>query len=287
MSPLALGLVLAAACCHATWNLLAKGAKDTVAFTWLFTACSVVLYLPLAAGMMVWARPDLDAGKAGLVLVSAGLQIVYFLLLGWGYRAGDLSLVYPLARGTGPLLATAGAMLLFGERPSALALAGAGLVVGGMLMMTAPRRLSQARGSGRAVAFALATGACIATYTLWDKRVVAVVPPVILNYGMDLVRTLALAPVALRTPARRAAVLAEWRAQPRNVIGVAVLAPLAYLFVLTALTMSPVSYVAPAREVSILLGAILGARLLREGDATRRLAGAAAIGAGVIALALG
>lgn len=287
MSPLALALVLTAACCHATWNLLAKGARDTVAFTWAFTAGSVVLYLPLAIAVMLWARPPLAAAAAGLVLVSALLQLAYFLLLGRGYRTGDLSLVYPLARGTGPLLATTAAVVVFGERPSRLALAGAGLVVGGVLVMATPRRLHLTPGAGRAAAYALATGACIAAYTLWDKRAVAVVPPVLLNYGVDLVRALALAPVALGTAGRRRAVLAEWRGQPGKVLGVAALAPLAYMLVLTALTMSPVSYVAPAREVSILLGAALGARLLREADARRRLAGAAAIGAGVVALALG
>lgn len=287
MTPFALALILVAAIAHATWNLLAKGARDSVAFSWLFAAGSAALYLPLALGAIFWLRPEIDGRWPVLIGVSASLHLVYYLLLGQGYRAGDLSLVYPLARGTGPLLATIAAILIFGERPSILALGGAGLVVSGVLLMALPARLKLQEGAGRAAAYAVATGAVIAIYTLWDKRGVSVVPPLLYTWGIDLTRASLLAPLALATSERRRAVAKEWRYNRRAVLVVAILGPAAYILVLTALATSTVSYVAPAREISIVAGALLGARLLREGDAGRRLLGAATIVAGVIALALG
>jgi drug/metabolite transporter (DMT)-like permease len=287
MPAAAVGLLLAAAVAHATWNFLAKGATGTVAFTFAFTSLAQVVYLPLAIIVLVWTGQDLGP-KAWLFMgVSGALNLVYFVLLIEGYRTGDLSLVYPLARGTGPALAVVGAIVIFSERPSALALVGAALVVGGILVMSlSPHALRSAEAT-RSVAFALATGLCIATYTLWDNEGVSFVTPVVYNYGLDLARALLMAPIALATPAARAAVRDVFREQTRAVVGVAVLAPGAYIMVLAALRLAPVSYVAPAREVSILIGALLGLRLLGEGDAARRLAGAAAIAAGVSALALG
>ncbi|HZP57624.1 MAG TPA: EamA family transporter [Dehalococcoidia bacterium] len=287
MPAAAVGLLLAAAVAHATWNFLAKGATGTVAFTFAFTSLAQVVYLPLAIVVLAWTGQDLGP-KAWLFMgVSGALNLVYFVLLIEGYRTGDLSLVYPLARGTGPALAVVGAIVIFSERPSALALVGAALVVGGILVMSlSPHALRSAEAT-RSVAFALATGLCIATYTLWDNEGVSFVTPVVYNYGLDLARALLMAPIALATPAARAAVRDVFREQTRAVVGVAVLAPGAYIMVLAALRLAPVSYVAPAREVSILIGALLGLRLLGEGDAARRLAGAAAIAAGVSALALG
>lgn len=267
--------------------MLAKGARDTVAFTWLFTALSVVIYLPVVLTVIIVTHPHPGTRAFLFMGISGSLHLCYYLLLSYGYRLGDLSLVYPIARGTGPVLATIGAIILLGERPTALAIAGGLTVVGGVLLMAAPRRLRGDRATSRAVRFALATGCFIATYTLWDKGGVALIAPVLYEWGTDFSRAVLFAPIAVRTAARRRAVVAEFRARPGAAVGVAVLSPLAYLMVLTALSVSRVSYVAPAREVGILIGGVLGARLLSEGDAARRLAGAAAIVAGIIALALG
>ncbi len=159
MTGFTLALVLVSALAHASWNLLAKRAGGGPAFTWLFHALSVAASAPLVLLLLLLQRPPLGVVEVGFMVGSAALHLVYFLLLGRGYRAGDLSLVYPLARGTGPLLA--------------------------------------------------------------------------------------------------------------------------------ALAVSPVSYVAPAREIGILVGAAMGSRLLKEGEASRRLAGAAAMVLGVVAIALG
>jgi drug/metabolite transporter (DMT)-like permease len=287
MSIAALALLLTAALGHATWNYLAKGARNDLAFSFAFVACSAVVYAPLAAGVIAFGDPELRPEALLFVGVSGFFHIAYYFMLTQGYRVGDLSLVYPLARGTGPVLAVGGAILIYSERPSGLALAGAALVTAGILVMSWPRNTDSTKDVGLSVAFALATGACTAVYTLWDKKGVDVLTPVLYSYGLDIARTAIFAPFALATVASRAAVVDAWRTQRRALIGIAVLSPAAYMLVLAALKLAPVSHVAPAREVSILFGAILGLRLLGEGDAPRRIAGAVAIVAGIFALALG
>jgi drug/metabolite transporter (DMT)-like permease len=283
----ALGLLLAAAVAHATWNYFAKGATGSLAFTFSFAAFAELIYLPLALGVFLWTRPSLGWDALLFVTVSGALNILYFLLLSEGYRSGDLSLVYPLARGTGPALSVAGAVVLFGERPTGLALAGAGLVVLGIIVMSWTPRVTSGAEVRRSIVFALATGAVIATYTLWDSKGVTIVTPILYSYGLDFARMALLAPVVLTTASGRGAVATVFREQMRAVVAIGLLAPGAYILVLAALTLADVSYVAPAREVSILFGALLGLRLLGEGDARRRLVGATAIVAGIFALAVG
>ena len=287
MPILAVALLLGAAVAHATWNYVAKGANSSAAFMFVFCAFAAVVYLPIAAGVFIYTRPSLGLDAVLFVVVSGALNALYFFLLSEGYRYGDLSLVYPLARGTGPALSVVGAIIIFGERPSALGLAGSALVVIGILVMSwSPGRTSGAE-VRRSIVFALATGACIAAYTLWDNKGVTIVTPILYSSGLDISRSLILAPFALIPASGRADVRRVLREQRRAVMAIGILSPGAYILVLIALTLAPVSYVAPAREISILFGAMLGLRLLKESDAGRRLAGASAIVAGVFALAIG
>lgn len=286
MSAFALALVLCAAFLHATWNFLLKRAGGGVAFVWLFAALSVGIYAPLALGVVLWQRPQIGWPQLAFIFGSAVLHTAYYLLLARGYRGGDLSLVYPLARGTGPLLATFGAVLLLGERPGIVALAGAVLIGVGVFLLTAdPRRLRMSGNRG-AVGYALLTGTTIAGYTLWDKQAVSafLVPPLLLDWGANLARVGLMSPLALRD---RAAIAREWQEHRSEAIWVAVLCPLSYILVLTAMVFTPVSYVAPAREVSILIAAAMGAHLLAEGHSIRRGLAACAMVAGVVALAVG
>jgi len=286
VTPAALGLVLGAAFIHATWNLLAKRVGGGPAFVWLFGSVSSLLYAPLAAAVVFVVRPHIGAMQLIFIVGTAVLHLVYFLMLQGGYRLGDLSLVYPLARGTGPMLSSAAAIVFFGERPTPLAIAGTLLVGMGIFLLAGNPAALRGAGARRAVGFAVLTGATIAAYTLWDKRAVSVlgIPPVLLDWGSNLGRTVLVAPVAL---ARFDAVRAVWRAHRGEVILVALLTPMAYILVLTALVFTPVSYVAPAREISILVGTAMGARLLAEGDARRRMFAAGAMVLGVTALAVG
>ena len=288
MTPAVFALILIAAVLHATWNLLAKRAQaaDTVAFVWLTTALSAVVYLPLAVMWLIIVplRQPFTQMDIAFICGTAVIHCAYFLLLQRGYRAGDISLVYPLARGTGPLLASIAAVLFLGERPGVLGGIGiAGIIAGIFVAAGARLHVPRARAS---LGYGLATGATIAAYTLWDKHAVSAlaIAPLIYESGHFCVRTVLMAPLVARGK-RRAALGPAWRAYRAEIIGVAVLSPLAYVLVLTALVAAPVSLVAPAREVSIVFGALLGARLFGEGDPRRRVAGSVLILAGIIALA--
>jgi drug/metabolite transporter (DMT)-like permease len=285
----ALALVLAAAFVHATWNLLAKRAGDGgSAFVWLFASLSALLYAPLALAVLLIERPQVGLTELLFMFGSGVLHLGYFLLLQRGYGVGDLSVVYPLARGTGPLLATMAAIALFGERPSVVALCGMLLLVAGVFALSREQGGTEGepRSVGAGVIYGLLTGILIGAYTLWDKHAVGVLllPPLLFDWAANLVRAVLLTPTAWWG---REKVGAVWRTHRREVVGVALLSPLSYILVLTALSFTPVSYVAPLRETSILMASAMGARLLAEGDIKRRLPAAGAIVVGVIALAVG
>src|SRR5262245_14600953 len=280
MTSWALILILTAAVIHATWNLLNKQASGHATFTWLVAVLSALLYAPATITVIEVWQIEINFVAIGMMAGSAALHTAYFVLLNQGYRAGDLSLVYPLARGTGPLLSSLAAIVFLGERPSVIALAGALLIIGGVLILTTNLAQLRERGAQDAVIYALVTGLFIAAYTLWDKQAVSHfgIAPLVLDWGANVGRAVLLAPFALKYSDQT---VAEWREHKWEAIAVAVLIPVSYILVLTAMRFTPVSYVAPAREISILIGTAMGAHLLAEGDVARRLAGACAMGRGV------
>src|SRR5258705_11652735 len=149
MTGLAITLVLAAALIHASWNYLLKKSGGGVGFVWAFAVLSSLIYAPLAIGVVIVQHFQFSAEALAYLLASAVLHTGYYLLLDRGYRHGDLSVVYPLARATGPLLTVLVAVALLGERPGILALCGAALVVGGAFFLAGnPAKLRKA---GRSV----------------------------------------------------------------------------------------------------------------------------------------
>lgn len=287
MTGLALTLILAAAFIHASWNFLLKRSGGGTVFIWLFASLSALFYAPLALTVVWWTQPALGWISYSLMLASALIHTAYYLLLDRSYRSGgDLSLVYPLARGSGPLITVIVAVLLLGEHPSTVALAGAALIAGGAVLLTGNLARLRQRGSLLAVMYALLTGCMIASYTVVDKLAVAafVVPPILQDWAANCGRVMLMSPLALRA---RHEIVPTWRRARTDIIGVALLCPLSYILVLSAMVFTPVSYVAPAREMSILIAALMGAQLLREGEVPRRLAAAAAMVAGIVCLAIG
>jgi len=282
----ALALILVAAVIHATWNLINKQASGHVSFTWLVAVLSALLYTPATIAIIEIFEIEIGFVALGMMAGSAALHSFYFVLLNQAYRVGDLSLVYPLARGTGPLLSCIAAIAILGERPSVTAMIGALLIIGGVVILSGNLTRLAERADKNAVHYALLTGLFIASYTLWDKQAVSRfgVAPLVLDWGANVGRALFLTPFAVRYSNET---IAEWRDHKYEAIAIAVLIPLSYILVLTAMTFTPVSYVAPAREISILIGTVMGARLLAEGDSRRRLAAAGAMVLGVIALAIG
>jgi drug/metabolite transporter (DMT)-like permease len=277
--------VLTAAILHAAWNLLAKRVGGGAALVWLYGTASALILTPPIVALFSIRRPDLGPIGLAYTLASAVLHVAYFLALQRGYEHGGLSVVYPVARGTGPVLSTIAAVALLGERPSPLALAGAALVAVGVFVLSRTEQASAAS-SRRAVASGLLTGVLIAAYTICDKQAVAEygVPPLVQQWGTSLGLSALLAPWALW---HRREVRECWSASRREVIAIGILVPTAYILVLTAMTISPVSYVAPAREESILFATLMGTHLLSEGRSGRRLAAAVTMVVGIVALALG
>lgn len=288
MTVFALALILVAAVLHATWNFCAKRAGGGLPFVWLVGAVICSLYLPVLAGYWWWKHPTISWTDAAWIAGSGVLKTGYSLFLQRGYRTGDFSLIYPLARGTGPLLSTLAAIALLGERPSGLAMAGGLVIVVAIFFLTDGTRLfQQDRAHLRtAITYGLTTGLFIAAYTIWDRLGVhgRGIPPVVYDGGTAFVVFALVTPFALP---RWAEVQRHWREHRRYMWGMALFSPIAYVLVLTAMSFTPVSYVAPAREVSIVIGAFIGARYLKEADGRRRVWAAIAMSAGVIALALG
>ncbi len=285
MSLLGLALVLTAAFCHATWNYFVKRINGGPELVWLFSALSCVLYLPLAVLVLVVESPEFGPMQVLFMVGTAVLHLGYFLLLQQGYRVGDLSVVYPTARATGPLLSTAFAVAVLGEHLSAQTAAGGLTIVAGVLFLGGGLRRG-ARQVSASLAYGLAVGAFIGSYTVWDAYAVTTlkVPPLILDYASILGRGLMMTPYAWR---RRAAVAGYWRDHRGAVFWVALFSPLAYILVLYALTFTPVVYVAPAREVSVLLTVLMGTLLLGEGRLGPRLGWAGVILAGMVLLVSG
>jgi len=286
MTAFALALILAAAVIHASWNFFLKRSGGGTAFVWLFAALSALVYAPVAAAVLWWVKPQFGWEHYGLMAISAVLHTGYYLLLDRGYRSGDLSIVYPLARGTGPLITVLCAILLLGEQPGPVAVGGALLVGAGAFLLTGDPRKLRESGNYHAVGFALLTGCMIAAYTITDKIAVAawLIPPLVQDWASNVGRVVLMAPMAFKV---RNEFGPTWRRAKKEIIAVAVLCPLSYILVLTAMVFTPVSYVAPAREVSILVGALMGAHFLKEGDVKRRLFAASAIVAGIVCLAAG
>jgi drug/metabolite transporter (DMT)-like permease len=288
MTPLALGIVLIAAFTHATWNYAAKRAGGGLPFVWVSCCIGLCFYTPLVTGYWLWWRPVLPASAVWVVLGSGLIKTAYSLLLQRGYSTGDFSFIYPLARGTGPLLSTLAAIIFFGERPTLLALAGGLIIVGCVFHLTGGMSLLHQGGAHlrNAAVYGLATGTCIAGYTVWDQRAVSHLhlPPILYDCGTSVVMFALLTPFAWKrlTEARR-----EWREHRRQAATVAVLGPVGYVLILTAMSFTPVSYIAPAREISIVIGTFFGAKLLKEADAKRRLVAATGMVVGIVALALG
>jgi len=284
MTLLALSFVLLAAVTHASWNIYAKVAAESRHFVWLFSAGSVLIYGPVVIAVLIVERPVFEARHWLALAATSVLHLLYSLSLQTGYRHSDLSVVYPIARGTGPLLSFIGAGLLLGEALTAQAVAGLLLIVGGILLVAG--LVGHHRRAPRVgVFYGLLTGALISAYTLNDGWAVKVllISPFLIDFTGNLFRMLVLAPRAWRDRAR---VAREARTYRKPVIVVSVLGPLGYILVLFAMRLAPISHVAPARELSTLVGAWFGSRLLREDSGPWRIVGAALIVAGVISLSI-
>lgn len=287
MSASVLALVLVAALCHALWNLAAKRVDtDGFTFVWCYDLASVVLWAPLAIYALI--RADLGVTPALLVapLISGVLHIAYQLTLQTGYARADLGVVYPVARGVGPVLSMVVAILVLGERPGWAAALGALTVIAGIVVVATGHSGTSRQGVRAGVAWGAMTGVAIAAYTLWDSISVTTfgLPPVTYFVSSCLWQVVLMTPALLRRHRDRLSPVL--RTRWREIAAVAVLSPLAYVLVLEAMRTAPVSLVAPARESSIVVGSLLAWWLFKEPNPLRRLLGAGIVLSGIVLIAL-
>lgn len=268
--------MLGAAAAHAAWNALLKSGTDPLLDAALLALAASALAAPALAlveppGPQVW--PNL--------LASASIHVGYYATLSFAYRAGDLAQAYPIMRGTAPLFVALFSAAAFGETLSPGAWSGIALICAGVLSLG----LCGGGANRRASAWALANAAIIAAYTLVDGAGVRAAGGaeryvVWQLFLMGLPFGLAVLALRGRALARHAA-----RYWPRALAGAA-LSGAAYGVALWAMTRAPIAVVAALRETSVIFGALLGTWVLGEGRAAPRLAGAAAVFAGLVALRL-
>ncbi|HZT85795.1 MAG TPA: EamA family transporter [Gaiellaceae bacterium] len=267
----ALALALAAAVLHAGWNVLLRGSEDVEARTAVVLGLSLLIFAPVAAA--TWS---VSWAVAPYVAASAAFEGAYFALLVAAYRRRELSVVYPIARGSAPLLVLLGTGVVLGRHVSASAAAGVCLAAGGVVLVRG------VRGGAEGVLVALAIGCAIAGYTLVDKDGLphaAALP--YLELVMAPVGLVALPVVALRRGARALRAELGWSALLTAAASFG-----AYALVLAALRLAPAPEVAAVRETSVVLAALLAAAFLRERVGPGRLAGAVAVAGGVALIAL-
>jgi len=280
-----LSLIVLAAFVHAGWNFLAKKAATGPLFVWVCSGMTIVLWLPIV--FLSVRLEDLPIGGLAwfFIAVSGALHLGYSLVLQAGYLRADLSVVYPVARGSAPLISSVAAILLLGESLSLAGIGGIVLIVAGIFCIAGGRKLfaiteTRVR-SG--LYFGGLTGAFIASYTVFDAYAVKwlLISPILLDYLGNLLRWVFITPTVIR---QREQISGTLRSKFWYAAGVGLLSPLSYVLVLYAMKQAPISHVAPAREISMLVAAWLGTKLLNEGNLIQRLSGSVLMVIGVIAL---
>lgn len=291
MDPLVIGLVAISAVLHVAWNVRLKTAGDPLRAATVGMLAATVGIVP--AGVAVWwasGAPDLPPEGILLGIVSGTVEAGYFILLSAAYRRGDLSVVYPIARGTAPLLAVAIGVGLLGERLGVAGFVGVGLLLAGFLMLQQPWRVLRGHhGLDPSIMFALATGVTIATYSAIDRVGTRLIDPV--PYAAILWVTTSVVLVVWVAVMAGGGIFAGGPAEIRRSAVGGFLTLGAYLLILTALSVAPLSGVAPLRESATVFAAAWGSVRLGEAvsgrDSARRIGASVAIVGGALLLALG
>jgi drug/metabolite transporter (DMT)-like permease len=288
----AFALIIVAGLIHASWNIAAKKAGGDARFAFFTSILLALVWAPVG----IWFGKDVIGHWGRLewsfIIASSVLHVVYFVVLLRGYKKADLTVVYPIARGSGPLLSSLVAIIFLHEHISLIGLAGILGVVGGVFLIAGGPKLLQPNPDPvarkklhKGMIYGLLTGLFIASYTVLDGYAVKVVliSPILIDYFGNLFRIGLLLPTVLRD---RPAAMVLWRVQWKYALVVAAISPVSYVLVLYAMQVAPLSHVAPAREVSMLFAALIGGHLLGESDRVMRLVGAGCIALGVVALAV-
>lgn len=290
MSNLSLVLVLVAAALHATWNYQIKKSRNKLAFVWWFQLMGLMFFLPL----LIYYLPQVTIPARGWLFIAAtgGIHAFYFGFLSTAYEGGDLSLVYPIARGTGPLLVPILAVCFIHEQICFMAGMGILLITSGIYCLHLPSFEKSdffapfsSMGKGTTL-WALGTGLTIASYSIVDKIGVTCVDPVVYLYFLFLGSWMLLTPCVLAKKGAVKILEKEWGQNRKSILIVGFLCFFTYLIVLYAMRISKVSYVVSVRESSILMSVFFGSFFLKETLNRQKLFGSLVIFFGVILIGI-
>jgi uncharacterized membrane protein len=285
-----MAVVAVSALLHVAWNVRLKTAGDPLRTATVGLLAASVGIVP--AGVAAWwlaGRPSLPIEGIVLALTSGVLEAAYFVLLSAAYRRGDLSIVYPIARGTAPLLAVVIGVVLLGEVLGVAGSIGVALLLAGFMILQRPWQAVRGHGLDPSVAFALATGVMIATYSAVDRIGTRLIDP--LSYAAILWVTGAVLLVVWIRFVAGGGIFAGGREQLRYAAIGGWLTLAAYLLILWALSVAPLTAVAPLRESAAVFAAAWGSFRLGEAidrvDAVRRIGASVLILGGALLLAIG
>lgn len=294
MSALAVLLVLTAALVHATWNYFLKKANATRPFWWLVYIITAIITVPALFLYDPDSLKNITPIGWLVIALSAPIHVIYGQVLQIGYKKSDYSIVYPTARGTGPLITVLSAVLILGDRPSFWGWIGIILILGAIVLLAMPQKTDKNTQSLRirsGIFWGALTGCFIAGYSFcdaWAVQQTTGLTPMSFYFPSIAVRALVFAPFIIMH--------ANWKEESKEILTtprlqkalavVTVGSPLAYILVLYAMTMAPLAYVAPSREVGMMIGVVLGGLLLKEKLSTTRLMGVIGMTLGVILVGL-
>jgi drug/metabolite transporter (DMT)-like permease len=278
----ALGLLLAAAMMHTTWNLLVKRAKEKQVFIWCSLIVGTIIFSPL-----LLTSPLFLVSTWPYLISSALVEAIYYITLIRAYENGDFSLVYPMARGAAPAFLLIWATVFLGERPRLFGLVGIALLVLGLIIVGGKIWWTLRKTSGfskSALALALCVACCISIYTAIDGAAVHHVSPLPYTVLVIALGALFITPAVVMRYGNNA-ITDEWRANWKSITLVGLFTLLAYMLALKAYSIAQVSYAGSVREISVVFAAIVGWRWLGESFGVIRLVGAMIIFAGILMIA--
>ena len=294
MSLLALVLVLTAALVHATWNYYLKKANATRPFWWIVYIITAVITVPALFLYDPESLKNFTPTGWLVIALSAPIHVIYGQVLQVGYKKSDYSIVYPTARGTGPLISVLSAVLILGDRPSFWGWVGIILILGAIVLLAMPQKTDKNTQDLRiraGIFWGALTGCFIAGYSFcdaWAVQQATGLTPLSFYFPSIALRALVFAPFIVMH--------ANWKEESKEILTtprlqkalavVTVGSPLAYILVLYAMTMAPLAYVAPSREVGMMIGVVLGGLLLKEKLSATRLTGVIGMTLGVILVGL-
>ncbi len=284
MNTISIILVIFSAFTHASWNYTLKKVQGGIPFVWFFTTLTCLLYVPYIA--FIFLSGQLAISRIGFLfcLLSVLLHLLYFLFLETAYKFGDLSVVYPITRSASPIITILLAFVLLRESLQAFQWFSVFLILAGTILLTSSKA-SHKRTASPALFFALLCAFSISGYTLVDKVSMAqlALSPFILDFFNNLGRSLALTPYAFKHRDQTTKLISK---NKREALMVAILSPFSYLLILFAMKYLPVSVISPMRQLSIVIGSLMGVLLLREPFSSHKGLGIAMTFVGVLILNL-